>query len=233
VLRASAFAISSRRANCVISKSTGPISCRLAKGSCSSRCTDAKGTQLLDQASIQGLVHLVAEGRTNKGRFSRELNLRARIRSVTTCFEFFNKLGTSTRLELALYAIKHGQSYARRATSGQRLARFPPGAPGEVSYHVPAGGFGAPNTGFSVYGLCPRLVGLYIMEGNNGRGGEYPSLYADFDCGMIMTTSEFRTGSCGPAPCTNAAAWEVLWRGKDWPGSDHPGASRIQARRRL
>jgi DNA-binding NarL/FixJ family response regulator len=69
--------------------------------------TDAKGTQLLTKRE-QGLVHLVAEGRTNK-EISRELNLSEHtVRNYL--FRIFNKLGTSTRLELALYAINHGQS---------------------------------------------------------------------------------------------------------------------------
>jgi DNA-binding NarL/FixJ family response regulator len=64
--------------------------------------TDAKGTPLLTKRE-QMLVQLVAEGRTNRD-ISRELNL-----SVHTVrnylFRIFNKLGTSSRLELALYAI--------------------------------------------------------------------------------------------------------------------------------
>jgi DNA-binding NarL/FixJ family response regulator len=69
--------------------------------------TDAKGTQLLTKRE-QGLVHLVAEGRTNK-EISRELNLSEHtVRNYL--FRIFNKLGTSTRLELALYAINRGQT---------------------------------------------------------------------------------------------------------------------------
>jgi DNA-binding NarL/FixJ family response regulator len=69
--------------------------------------TDAKGTQLLTKRE-QGLVHLVAEGRTNK-EISRELNLSEHtVRNYL--FRIFNKLGTSNRLELALYAINHGQT---------------------------------------------------------------------------------------------------------------------------
>jgi DNA-binding NarL/FixJ family response regulator len=69
--------------------------------------TDAKGTQLLTKRE-QGLVHLVAEGRTNK-EISRELNLSEHtVRNYL--FRIFNKLGTSNRLELALYAINHGQA---------------------------------------------------------------------------------------------------------------------------
>jgi DNA-binding NarL/FixJ family response regulator len=69
--------------------------------------TDANGAQLLTKRE-QGLVHLVAEGRTNK-EISRELNLSEHtVRNYL--FRIFNKLGTSNRLELALYAINHGQS---------------------------------------------------------------------------------------------------------------------------
>jgi len=69
--------------------------------------TDAKGTQLLTKRE-QGLVHLVAEGRTNR-EISRELNLSEHtVRNYL--FRIFNKLGTSNRLELALYAINHGQT---------------------------------------------------------------------------------------------------------------------------
>jgi DNA-binding NarL/FixJ family response regulator len=69
--------------------------------------TDARGTQLLTKRE-QGLVHLVAEGRTNK-EISRELNLSEHtVRNYL--FRIFNKLGTSNRLELALYAINHGQT---------------------------------------------------------------------------------------------------------------------------
>jgi len=68
--------------------------------------TDARGTQLLTKRE-QGLVHLVAEGRTNK-EISRELSLSEHtVRNYL--FRIFNKLGTSNRLELALYAINHGQ----------------------------------------------------------------------------------------------------------------------------
>jgi DNA-binding NarL/FixJ family response regulator len=77
--------------------------------------TDARGTQLLTKRE-QGLVHLVAEGRTNK-EISRELNLSEHtVRNYL--FRIFNKLGTSNRLELALYAINHGQGM--REGAGER-----------------------------------------------------------------------------------------------------------------
>lgn len=64
---------------------------------------DAKGTNLLTKRELS-LVHLVAEGRTNKD-ISRELGLSEHtVRNYL--FRIFNKLGTSNRLELALYAIR-------------------------------------------------------------------------------------------------------------------------------
>ncbi|HUO35385.1 MAG TPA: response regulator transcription factor [Candidatus Acidoferrum sp.] len=63
---------------------------------------DSKGTSLLTKREMS-LVRLVAEGRTNKD-ISRELNLSEHtVRNYL--FRIFNKLGTSNRLELALYAI--------------------------------------------------------------------------------------------------------------------------------
>jgi DNA-binding NarL/FixJ family response regulator len=70
--------------------------------------TDAKGTPLLTKRE-QALVQLVTEGRSNRD-ISRELNLNEHtVRNYL--FRIFNKLGTSSRLELALYAINQ-----RRAT---------------------------------------------------------------------------------------------------------------------
>lgn len=64
--------------------------------------TDAQGANLLTKRE-QGLVQLVAEGRTNR-EISRELGLSEHtVRNYL--FRIFNKLGTSNRLELALYAI--------------------------------------------------------------------------------------------------------------------------------
>lgn len=69
--------------------------------------TDAQGTSLLTNRE-QGLVRLVAEGRTNRD-ISRELNLSEHtVRNYL--FRIFNKLGTSNRLELALYAIHQRES---------------------------------------------------------------------------------------------------------------------------
>lgn len=68
---------------------------------------DAKGATLLTKRE-QGLVDLVAQGRTNRD-ISRELNLSEHtVRNYL--FRIFNKLGTSNRLELALYAINHKEA---------------------------------------------------------------------------------------------------------------------------
>jgi DNA-binding NarL/FixJ family response regulator len=65
---------------------------------------DAKGTALLTSRELS-LVQLVAEGRTNRD-ISQELRLSEHtVRNYL--FRIFNKLGVSTRLELALYAINH------------------------------------------------------------------------------------------------------------------------------
>jgi len=64
--------------------------------------TDVKGATLLTGREL-GLVQLVAEGRTNRD-ISQELGLSEHtVRNYL--FRIFNKLGVSTRLELALYAI--------------------------------------------------------------------------------------------------------------------------------
>jgi DNA-binding NarL/FixJ family response regulator len=69
--------------------------------------TDAKGVTLLTPRE-QSLVDLVAQGRTNRD-ISRELNLSEHtVRNYL--FRIFNKLGTSNRLELALYAINQKEA---------------------------------------------------------------------------------------------------------------------------
>jgi two-component system nitrate/nitrite response regulator NarL len=69
--------------------------------------TDAQGASLLTKRE-QSLVQLVAEGHTNKD-ISRELGLSEHtVRNYL--FRIFNKLGTSNRLELALYAINHRET---------------------------------------------------------------------------------------------------------------------------
>jgi DNA-binding NarL/FixJ family response regulator len=70
---------------------------------------DGKVAQLLTKRE-QELVELVAEGRTNRD-ISRELGLSEHtVRNYL--FRIFNKVGTSNRLELALYAI-HQKSQDR------------------------------------------------------------------------------------------------------------------------
>jgi len=77
---------------------------------------DAKGPQLLTKRE-QELVHLIAEGRTNRD-ISRELGLSEHtVRNYL--FRIFNKLGTSNRLELALYAIHQKSQSNGEATQQQ------------------------------------------------------------------------------------------------------------------
>ena len=69
--------------------------------------TPAKSISLKSAGSLtkreEGVVHLVAEGLTNRG-ISQQLNLSEHtVRNYL--FRIFNKVGTSNRLELALYAI--------------------------------------------------------------------------------------------------------------------------------
>jgi DNA-binding NarL/FixJ family response regulator len=69
--------------------------------------TDARGATLLTNRELR-LVQLVAEGRTNRD-ISRELHLSEHtVRNYL--FRIFNKLGVSTRLELALYAINQRET---------------------------------------------------------------------------------------------------------------------------
>jgi DNA-binding NarL/FixJ family response regulator len=77
--------------------------------------TDARGVALLTPRE-QSLVDLVAQGRTNRD-ISRELNLSEHtVRNYL--FRIFNKLGTSNRLELALYAINQKET-SREQLIGQ------------------------------------------------------------------------------------------------------------------
>jgi DNA-binding NarL/FixJ family response regulator len=65
-----------------------------------------KGSGLLTKRE-EGVVHLVAEGLTNRD-ISQQLNLSEHtVRNYL--FRIFNKVGTSNRLELALYAIDRRQ----------------------------------------------------------------------------------------------------------------------------
>jgi len=66
-----------------------------------------RGTGLLTKRE-EGVVHLVAEGMTNRD-ISHELKLSEHtVRNYL--FRIFNKVGTSNRLELALYAIERRES---------------------------------------------------------------------------------------------------------------------------
>ncbi len=77
--------------------------------------TNAKGAPLLTKRE-QTLVQLVTEGRSNKD-ISRELNLSEHtVRNYL--FRIFNKLGTSSRLELALYALNQRQSPREPVAAG-------------------------------------------------------------------------------------------------------------------
>jgi DNA-binding NarL/FixJ family response regulator len=77
---------------------------------------DAKGAALLTSRELS-LVQLVAEGRTNRD-ISQELRLSEHtVRNYL--FRIFNKLGVSTRLELALYAINHRNGSDASSDSSQ------------------------------------------------------------------------------------------------------------------
>jgi DNA-binding NarL/FixJ family response regulator len=71
------------------------------------RSISLRGTGLLTKRE-EGVVHLVAEGMTNRD-ISHELKLSEHtVRNYL--FRIFNKVGTSNRLELALYAIERRES---------------------------------------------------------------------------------------------------------------------------
>jgi DNA-binding NarL/FixJ family response regulator len=84
----------------------------------------ANGTHLLTKREKE-LVQLVAEGLTNRD-IARQLNL-AEHTVRNYLFRIFNKLGTSNRLELALYVIKQ-RGASQRSNLGN--AFFPDPAPG-------------------------------------------------------------------------------------------------------
>jgi DNA-binding NarL/FixJ family response regulator len=68
-----------------------------------------RGRSLLTKRE-EGVVHLVAEGMTNRD-ISQELKLSEH--TVRNClFRIFNKVGASNRLELALYAIDRREGNA-------------------------------------------------------------------------------------------------------------------------
>jgi DNA-binding NarL/FixJ family response regulator len=78
--------------------------------------TDARGVSLLTKRE-QTLVQLVAEGRTNRD-IAHELHLSEHtVRNYL--FRIFNKLGTSSRLELALYAINRRETEKESSAADQ------------------------------------------------------------------------------------------------------------------
>jgi two-component system nitrate/nitrite response regulator NarL len=88
----------------------------LSKNAPPARIRNARGANLLTQRE-EGLVHLVAEGRTNRD-ISRHLNLSEHtVRNYL--FRIFNKLGTSNRLELALYAINRNGGNASQPEANE------------------------------------------------------------------------------------------------------------------
>jgi DNA-binding NarL/FixJ family response regulator len=76
------------------------------------------GTDLLTKRE-RGVVHLVAEGLTNR-EISRQLNLSEHtVRNYL--FRIFNKLGTSTRLELAVYVNNRRQGRGNAEGQGEQF----------------------------------------------------------------------------------------------------------------
>lgn len=76
------------------------------------------GSNLLTKRE-EGVVHLVAEGLTNR-EISHQLNLSEHtVRNYL--FRIFNKLGTSTRVELALYANNRRQLHDISEDQGEEL----------------------------------------------------------------------------------------------------------------
>jgi len=77
--------------------------------------SNAKGTKLLTRREEE-LAQLVAEGLTNRD-ISKQLDLTEHtVRNYM--FRIFNKLGTSNRLELALYVIKQREDHGTKSFSG-------------------------------------------------------------------------------------------------------------------
>src|SRR5580704_4927340 len=78
------------------------------------RSISVRATALLTKRE-EGVVHLVAEGMTNRG-ISQELKLSEHtVRNYL--FRIFNKVGTSNRLELALYAIDRREGLEQKNTA--------------------------------------------------------------------------------------------------------------------
>ena len=75
-----------------------------------------RGSSILTKRE-EGVVHLVAEGLTNRD-ISQQLNLSEHtVRNYL--FRIFNKVGTSNRLELALYAIDRREGDNQRNSAGR------------------------------------------------------------------------------------------------------------------
>ncbi len=87
------------------------------------RVVNADGDQLLTPREEQ-VVALVAEGLANRG-VARELNLSEHT-IKKYLFRIFDKLGISTRVELVLYAVNHGDP--RRAVWLASVRQTPPTA---------------------------------------------------------------------------------------------------------
>lgn len=77
------------------------------------RSISVRGTSLLTKRE-EGVVHLVAEGMTNRD-ISQELKLSEHtVRNYL--FRIFNKVGTSNRLELALYALDRREGHEHQSS---------------------------------------------------------------------------------------------------------------------
>jgi two-component system nitrate/nitrite response regulator NarL len=80
------------------------------------RTTPMRGAGMLTKRE-EGVVHLVAEGMTNRD-ISQELKLSEHtVRNYL--FRIFNKVGTSSRLELALYAIERRESQGQQSSGAE------------------------------------------------------------------------------------------------------------------
>jgi DNA-binding NarL/FixJ family response regulator len=89
------------------------------------RVPGARGVGLLTNREAQ-VMQLITEGMTN-----REISLLLGITEHTVSnylFRIFNKLGVSTRLELALYALKQPQDDGLKNSKKARAARNIPSA---------------------------------------------------------------------------------------------------------
>jgi DNA-binding NarL/FixJ family response regulator len=99
------------------------------------RVVNAQGSHLLTGREEQ-VVALVAEGLSNRD-VSSELHLSEHT-VKKYLFRIFDKLGISTRVELVLYAMNHGDTRGAEWLSGLRPTTPPPKKMGVVSYPVSA-----------------------------------------------------------------------------------------------